>query len=145
MVAGNDSYILFKVKDLFCTLNSLDVQEIIRNSNNITAVKQSPSYIEGVINLRGQIVTIFNLSKFFEFKSSENKDDTIIIANHDGEHFGFLISEIKDIVTVNNSHIENSSVLPQSINKEYIERVLSVNKELYSLLNIENIVEPELV
>lgn len=145
MVAGNDSYILFKVKDLFCTLNSLNVQEIIRNSNNLTPVKRSPDHIRGVINLRGQIVTIFSLSRLFGFSPSEKTEDTIIIVNFDGEHFGFLISEVKDIVTVSSSHIEHSSVLPKSINKEYLERVVSVNGELYSLLNIENIVEPELV
>lgn len=145
MVAANDSYILFKVKDLYCTLNSLDVQEIIRKSNSITPVKKSPDYIEGVINLRGQIVTIFNLCKFFDFKTEKGQDNTIIITNFDGEHFGFLISEIQDIVSVTNAHIEHSSVLPQSIDKKFIERVISVNEELYSLLDIENIIEPELV
>ena len=145
MVAGNDSYILFKVKDLCCTLNSLDVQEIIRNSNNITLVKKSPDYVEGVINLRGRIVTIFNLSTLFGFQPSDNKENTIIIANFDGEHFGFLISEVEDIVTVSNSHIEHSSALPRDIDKSYIQRVTSVNNKLYSLLNIESIVEPELV
>ena len=145
MVAGNDSYILFKVKNHSCTLNSLDVQEIIRNSNNITPVKKSPEYIEGVINLRGQIVSIFNLSKFFGFTQEDESDKTIIIVNFEEEHFGFMISEVKDIVTESNSQIEHSSIIPQDIEKRYVDHVVSVNKELYSLLNIESIVQPELV
>ena len=146
MVTANDNFVLFKVRDLFCTLSSLDVQEIMRNSKNITPVKQAADYVKGVINLRGQIVTIFDLSRLFDFEQPEqNEDQTIIIVNFEGEQFGFLISEIIDIVTPHNSDIENSSVMPQNIQKDFVERVISVNNELYSVLSISNLVACELV
>lgn len=146
MVTATENFILFKVKDLFCTLSSHDVQEIMRNSKNITPVKQAPDHVSGVINLRGQIVTIFDLAKLFDFKQpEENEDRTIIIVNFDGEHFGFLISEIIDIVTPGSSSIETSSVIPQNIKKEFVEKVLSVNNELYSFLSVSSLLEAETV
>ncbi|MCM8528835.1 MAG: chemotaxis protein CheW, partial [Lentisphaeraceae bacterium] len=116
------------------------------NSKNITPVKQAPDHVSGVINLRGQIVTIFDLAKLFDFKQPEgNEDRTIIIVNFDGEHFGFLISEIIDIVTPGSSSIEASSVIPQNIKKEFVEKVLSVNNELYSFLSVSSLLETETV
>ena len=144
MSSLDENYILFKVKDFDCALNNRNVQEIIRNNKNITAVKQAPDYINGVINLRGQIVTVINLAVLFELEGdSPSSDRTVIIVNYEDEVFGFLISEVIDILSESNSNIEYSSVLPQDQRKEYVKSVLSIDGHLYSQLNIENVVNLE--
>ena len=141
----NKNYVLFKVNGLNCALNNIDVQEIIRNSKSITPVKRAPSYISGVINLRGSIVTILDIGQLFGLSESPSESSTVIIVTFENDIFGFQISEVIDIVSGYSSNIEHSSVLPQDSYKEFVDRTLSIDGILYSKLNVEAVVSPHLV
>lgn len=140
------NYVLFKVNGLNCALNNIDVQEIIRNSKSITPVKRAPSYVSGVINLRGSIVTILDLGKLFGLPEKDHsKSNTVIIVNFENDIFGFQISEVIDIVSGYSSHIEQSCVLPQDAYKEFVDTTLSIDGILYSRISVEAVICPQAV
>ena len=73
MTEVKKDYIIFRVNNLLCALNCEDVQEIIREKKGISKLKRAPEYIQGVINLRGQIVSVINLTILFEFHMVNKK------------------------------------------------------------------------
>jgi purine-binding chemotaxis protein CheW len=139
MVDVNNNYIVFKVNDFFCSLNCLEVQEINRDCQGITSVKRSPAYISGVINLRGDIVSIIDLSVLFNFEKKENATTTIVVVNYDGELFGFVVTEVLDIVTDNSGVLEKPPTTPNGMKKEYLKGIFTFNEELVSLLSVSGI------
>ena len=146
MVELNDNFIIFKINDLLCALNCMDVQEIIRENKGITSIKRAPGYIEGVINLRGEIVSVLDLAVLFDFKENIKKDSaSIIVVNFEGECFGFLVSEVLDIISDGHGSVENSPAVPTGMKKEYLKGVFDMDGQLVSLLNVGAVLTQEQV
>ena len=87
----------------------LMVQEIIR-STPITAVPNSPDFIEGVINLRGSIIPVIDLRKRLNLLAkgeSYNKEDIwIVILDVDGRVTGFIVDKVTEVMKIQESSIE---------------------------------------
>ena len=84
------TFVIFKVNDLYCALDCLYVQEIIRDTKSIKTVCRSEKYISGVINLRGEIVSVMRLRQFFSMKEL-GEEKAIIVVTFENEHIGFKI------------------------------------------------------
>ena len=135
MDVTND-FIIFKINDLLCGLNCVDVQEIIRKTKGISIIKRSPKYVEGVINIRGEIVSVLNLAVLYNFKEKENKKPpSIIVVNYEGGCFGLLVSEVLDIISEREGNIEHAPTTPPGMKKEHVKGTLEVNGQLITLLD----------
>jgi purine-binding chemotaxis protein CheW len=89
----------FYVGTSLCGMDILKVQEI-NKLVEMTVVPQAPDYVMGILNLRGQIVTIIDLGKKLGLSSTEMSPDTRnIIVNSKGEYIGLLVERISDVVT----------------------------------------------
>jgi len=87
----------FFVGGALCGINILNIQEINKHFE-ITKVPQAPDYIEGILNLRGRIVTIIDLGKKLGLAPvNRSKDSRNIIVNSEDEHIGLLIDSISDV------------------------------------------------
>ena len=132
----SSDFIIFKINDLLCGLNCVDVQEIIRKTKGISTIKRSPNYIEGVINIRGEIVSVINLATLYKFKEKVNKKPpSIIVVNYDGGCFGLLVSEVLDIIEEKESNIEHAPSTPPGMNKEHIKGTIEFKGQLITLLD----------
>ena len=109
MTSANNKYIIFKVKELYCAVNCLDVQEIIRETDKVTTIPGSENYIDGVLNLRGSIVTIINLALYFKLDCVPEENESIIILNDDDEHI--LNYDVSDELIANTNEL-SESVIP---------------------------------
>lgn len=90
----------FFVGDTRWGINIIHIQEII-NIQDITKVHNAPDYIEGIINLRGKIVTVLSLSKRLNIESvGDSNDNRIVIVNINDEFVGLLVDSISDVVKV---------------------------------------------
>lgn len=144
MVSNSNNYVIFKVNKLYCSIHCLEVQEIIRDTSKITAIPQSDSFIQGVINLRGKIVTVLNLSKYFDLEYKPSDTDSIIIIDEDEECIGLLVSEVKDVIDIEPHLIEHTPAVPHELNPEYVKAVTEVDKELTAILNVREILKVEI-
>jgi len=96
----------FYVGGSLCGINILNIQEINKHFE-ITKVPQASDYIEGILNLRGRIVTIIDLGKKLGLAPvTKNKDNRNIIVNSDDEHIGLLVDAISDVVLAKEEDIE---------------------------------------
>ena len=138
-------YIVFSVADTFCALNINEVQEIKRFTD-ITTVHHAPNYVRGVINLRGQIVTVIDLCKKLYYET--DKSDTekrIVIVKHDEEYIGLLVDGIEDVINT-----EPDEILPPPSNINYPESrfftgVYKLEDALVAILDKNSILNPDSV
>ncbi|MCH2205226.1 MAG: chemotaxis protein CheW [Lentisphaerales bacterium] len=136
------NFVIFKVNDLYCALDCLDVREIIRDTKHVKTICRSDQYISGVINLRGEIVSVMSLQKFFELKK-QTKEQAIIVVTFDKEHIGFKISEILDVIEHDQNKVEACPTVPNGLKDEYINGVFEWHGELVTILSVKGIVSLE--
>jgi purine-binding chemotaxis protein CheW len=119
----------------------LNVQEIERVLN-ITRVPRSTNYIEGVVNLRGNIIPIINLHKKFNLQAEGNEEEKrIIVFQFDDLKAGIIVDEVSEVLRLGKEDIEETGKVYGSINAEHIKGVAKVNSRLLILLDIFNILE----
>lgn len=144
MITNDNNYVIFKVNDFLCAISCLDVHEIIRDTKKLTSIPQSPDYISGVINLRGKIVSILNLSVYFDLDYTPSETDSIIIVNEDEELIGLMVSEVKDVMDISNVDLENTPTVPHKMNPFFIKNVLQLESGIVAVLNTKEILKIEL-
>jgi len=117
-----------------------DLKEIIKTSE-ITPVPNSPDFVRGILNLRGQIVVVLDLEKRFNLTRTNEKtpQEHIVIAEKDEGLFGVLVDHVIGVSTVPVSKIqETPDVVTSKIKADYIKGVAVLGEEerLLVILNI---------
>jgi purine-binding chemotaxis protein CheW len=137
------SLVIFRVHSLVCALDCLEVQEIIKESKGLTSVKRTNHYIDGVINLRGEIVSVLNLMSFFDMVYERNPDESIIVVKDSGECIGLKVSSVIDVIEIAKNKIESSPAVPKGLKSQYLKGVFELDGELISLLSVAGLSEME--
>ena len=119
----------------------LMVQEIIRSAP-ITSVPNSPEFIEGVINLRGNIIPVIELRKRLNLyrKESAAKDAWILILDIGGRVTGFIVDSVTKVLKIMESSIEPPpDVVMAGLANRYIKGVCDIGGALLILLDFNRI------
>jgi len=119
------------------------IQEIIKHQN-ITLVPGSPSFIEGIINLRGMIVPVINLRKRFSLDEDENIVQKIIVVNIKNLTTGIMVDNVKEVKNIENKEIKMTNSLVAGIDAEYLKGILTFeDDELITLIDLNKILDSE--
>ena len=121
--AGNRTVELatFYVGDSLCGMDILKVQEI-NKLLEMTEVPLAPDYVKGILNLRGQIVTVIDLGSKLSLADTETDGDTRnIIVNSNGEYIGLLVHKIGDVERTEEENIEPPPANIGGIQGKYFE------------------------
>ena len=131
----------FYVGDALYGMDILRVQEINRLMD-FTKVPQSPEYVMGIMNLRGQIVTVIDLSKKLGLSETELKDESRnIIVNDQGEYIGLLVDRISDVVRTDTDKIEPPPSNMGGVQGKFLQGVFKMDKNLIGILNVEELLK----
>ncbi len=131
--------VTFQMVDSLYGIDVLIVKEI-NKLFDITPVPQSPEYIKGILNLRGQIVTIIDLSKKLGFLLTELRDEKcIIIVDSMGEDIGFLVEQINDVVQVDLEQVEPPPSNIGGVQGKLFKGVLKTENNLIGILDVEEV------
>ena len=127
----------FFVEDLFFGVDVLDVQEVLRYQQ-MTPVPQAPEVIEGLINLRGQIVTAIDLRRRLQLpeRSSEQTPMNIVVRTSDGA-VSLLVDEIGDVLDVDSATYERPPDNLDATARELIRGVYKLKDRLLLVLDTE--------
>lgn len=133
----------FKVgKELFGVYIHV-VQEIVRVPE-ITPVPEMPPFVEGVINLRGKIVSIVELSKKLKIEgSSKTRASRILIIELEKKVVGLLVDAVTEILRIPPESVEPAPDIVTSVGAEYITGVGKLPDKLIILLDLKNILKPD--
>jgi len=119
------------------------VQEIIR-VGTITAVPNSPSYMEGVINLRGRILPVLNLRKKLSLTPKEiTKDSRIVVTEVNGKLLGLLVDSVSHVIKIPSDAVEPAPEEVLEIDTDYITGVCNLDNRLIILLDLERLLKRE--
>ncbi len=131
----------FYVGGALCGINILNIQEINKHFE-ITKVPQASEFIEGILNLRGRIVTIIDLGKKLGLAPvNADKDNRNIIVNSEEEHIGLLVDSISDVVIAKSDDIEPAPSNIGGVKGKYFQGVLKTEKKLIGILDIDEVLK----
>lgn len=132
-------FITFRIDDNLVGINIKSVREINRVLD-ITPVQHSPDYVRGLINLRGKIVTVFDLGTRLGLQPREITDasQNILLKNDD---VGLLVDSIGDVVEATDEEMLSPPENLEGIKVQFINSVIRLPSELLVTLSPEKIIE----
>jgi purine-binding chemotaxis protein CheW len=122
------------------------VKEIIKPTMEPTPVPQSPFFVEGVIDLRGDIIPIIDLKKRFGVDSADSPTPTrILVIQLTDIIVGFLVDSVTEVIRARKENIQNAPGKVVGVDTEYIWGVTkrSPDSHLIMLLDVERILRIE--
>lgn len=127
----------------------LTVREII-GFMEITPVPQTPDFVKGVINLRGQVIPVINLRQKFGLDEGEITDETCVIvveAEVQGEdekvQMGVIVDAVEEVLDIPHSSIGNAPDFGAEINTDYIQGMGKMEERVIILLDIDRVLNEE--
>jgi purine-binding chemotaxis protein CheW len=133
----------FYVGEALCGMDILKVQEI-NKLMEMTSVPQAPDYVMGILNLRGQIVTIIDLGKKLGLDTTElTESSRNIIVNSKGEYVGLLVSRISDVVDADWDKVEAPPANIGGVQGRYFKGVFKTDSRLVGILDVEKVLLEE--
>lgn len=133
----------FYLGEAICGIDILDIREINKKMD-MTAVPQAPEYVRGILNLRGQIVTVIDLHKKLGLSEStlDNRARNIIV-NSARESIGLLVSRIGDFVTARTAEVAAPPANIGELQGKYFTGVTETKNQLIGILNLPRILEED--
>jgi purine-binding chemotaxis protein CheW len=133
----------FQVGEALCGMDIRHVQEIILLPP-YTRVPQAPADVLGILNLRGQIVTIIDLARRMGLGATVPTDQArVIIVNTTGGKVGLLVYRISDVVSVFLNQAEPAPANLRGIQGRYFTGVCKQEKSLIGLLHLDRVLGHE--
>ena len=120
------------------------VREIIK-MEEISKIPRAPDYIEGVINLRGQVTTVISLRKKFGLEQKEVDQYTrIIVAEIDGLTLGITVDAVNEVLKLPTKNIEPTpAIVANDVDTRYIRGIGKLDDRLLILLDIHRIMNED--
>jgi len=102
----------------------------------VARVPKTPSFVKGVINLRGEIIPVLSLRQRLGFSDIEETEDTRIIIFNTGDVIaGFVVDAVAEVLQIESSNIERNS----NVSSDYVSGLGKVGNRIITLLNLERL------
>lgn len=134
--------ITFQLAEEEYGIDILKVEEIQRMKEiTLTRVPQAEEYIEGIVNLRGNVIPVVDLRKRFVLGEKKmDKQTRIIVVSINGRSLGFLVDRVNEVIDVEKDSIDDPPQEIVKIDSSFIQGIVRYDERLVILLDIENIV-----
>ena len=134
--------VVFRLDEEEYAVEISEIREILRMSE-ITPMPNAPSFIAGVINVRGKIVVVIDLEKRFNLvRQSKEKSLHIVIAEIDDNTFGAIVDEVTEVLRVPKDAIEEApGIISEKIHAEYVRGIAVLEERLIILLDFKKVFE----
>ena len=136
-------WVTFKLDNETYGINVMRVQEVLRYTE-IAPVPGAPSYVLGIINLRGNVVTVIDTRQRFGLNSGEISDNTrIVIIEADKQVVGIMVDSVAEVVYLRQSEIETAPNVGNEESAKFIQGVCNKNGELLILVELDKMMTEE--
>ena len=135
--------VTFQLSEELYGIDIMDVKEIV-TLQEIRALPNAPSYVEGLYNLRGEIIPIINLHKRFHLRKAQlGEDETLlsgfIIIDLDGMKLGVIIDKVERVIPIDYTEIQAPPQMISGIGAEYIQGVVNQKNGYLIILDIRKL------
>ena len=146
-VAANSDEVLqwvtYKLGEETYGINVMQVQEVLRHTE-IAPVPGAPDYVLGIINLRGNVVTVIDTRSRFGLPSSDITDNTrIVIIESDEQVVGILVDSVAEVVYLRSSEIDSAPNVGTEESAKFIQGVSNRDGQLLILVDLNKLLNDE--
>lgn len=135
-------WVTYQLEDEFYGINVMQVQEVLRLTE-IAPVPGAPSYVLGIINLRGNVVTVIDTRARFGLSAEEPTDSSrIIIVEVAGHVIGMLVDSVAEVVYLHQSEIDTAPNVSDDASR-FIQGVCNRDKYLLILVDVNKLLDQE--
>ena len=120
------------------------VKEVIQMTH-VTRMPKAPAFIEGVINLRGQVIAVIDLAKQLDLPPPERSEESrIIVIEVDNNVVGMIVDAVSEVLRISKGDIEPTpAVIESRIDTRYIEGIVNLEERLFVLLDLSRVLSSE--
>lgn len=130
--------ITFKLGEEEFGVDILQVREIEKLEQEVTRVPKAPKFVEGVFNLRGDIVPVVDLRKRFGLSLKPVGYETrVIIVEVNDNPVGMMVDTVTEVLRIPVSSIEDAPNITRGVDAYFLSGVAKINDRLIILLNLE--------
>lgn len=141
--SGGSKFLTFQLQNEEYGLEILKVREIL-GLLSITTVPQTPDYVRGVVNLRGQVIPVIDLRLKFGMKEGDDgKRTCIIVVDVNGVMMGIVVDTVSEVMDIDSSSIEATPSFGSKLNTDYILGMGKVKGGVKILLDIDKVLTSE--
>ena len=145
VTAGDDvlQWVTYKLGDETYGINVMQVQEVLRYTE-IAPVPGAPDYVLGIINLRGNVVTVIDTRSRFGLPSSEISDNSrIVIIESDEQVVGIMVDSVAEVVYLRSSEIDSAPNVGTEESAKFIQGVSNRDGQLLILVDLNKLLSDE--
>ncbi len=136
-------WVTFRLENEVYGINVMQVQEVLRVSE-IAPVPGAPDFVMGIINLRGNVVTVLDTRRRFGLPDKEPDDETrIVILETEEAVVGILVDSVSEVVELDRNEIESSPNVGNDESSKYIQGVANRKGELLILVDIDKLLSDD--
>ena len=137
--SGHRELVTFRVGNQDFCIDIMLVREI-RGWTPATILPHAPSYVLGVINLRGSVVPIVDLSARLGLRASVPDDrHVIVIAVIENQTVGFLVNSVSDIISIDQVDIQGTPDVTSETTRAFIEGVIVTEERMLRVIDIKTV------
>ena len=140
-------YLIFQLGNEEFGASVLKVKEIMK-MQEVTSVPQTPSFVQGVINLRGKIVPVINLRRKFKLSEQENTERTCIVVVRMQLHgteqpMGIVVDGVVEVLTLSSDDIEDTPDFGLDGIMPYVQGMAKIKGKVKILLDMDQVLSSQ--
>ena len=139
-------YMEFTLGDQFFALPLISVKEVIQKPE-VTTVPNMPAHFEGMMNLRGKIIGVFNVKKKLGVKKSAEKSDAspevVVVVEQNGISVGMLVDEVTKVIHATEDMLKQAPLKDDDISKKFIQNVIQTKENMVLSIDVNELLEIE--
>lgn len=131
----NMQVVIFRLNNEQFAVETAKVQSI-NNSMEITKVPQAPAYIKGLINLRGNVISLLDINLLMDIPKAEISENSILILEMEDELVGITVDQVDEVLDVEENAIEK---INDEGKKVYIQGIINFKDSIVTLIDIDKL------
>ena len=136
-------WVTFRLDNETYGINVMQVQEVLRYTE-IAPVPGAPSYVLGIINLRGNVVTVIDTRSRFGLSSGDvSENSRIVIIEAEKQVIGIMVDSVAEVVYLRQSEVETAPNVGNDESAKFIQGVCNKNGELLILVELDKMMSEE--
>lgn len=136
---SENQFVVFSISNQNYSVNIKDVQEIILFKDAIE-LPNTPNFVEGIINLRGDVVSVINLANRLKKNSCmDKKSQKIILTAINGLKVGYLVDTVVGIISATENEITPPPAITLNAESKYISGVINKDTEIILIIDVNKI------
>ena len=141
-----DEYMTFYLGKMKYAIELPKIREILTYPSIITPLPNTTEWVKGLINLRGEVVPIWDIRIKFKTGEAIYNEDTVVIAviTEDNRMLGLVVDKVDDVQKINTSHLSPATEMGSAIPPKYLKGLVRLeDNQMLVIMDVESVIHKE--